>query len=89
MMADGQNGPSFERYKSLGAGEKEISADLCRDLMRRHGTIFFCGYPRMYSCTGEEMSRLQFNNGGIYAAALCEGSFELFGDRVTKLGTNM
>ncbi|XP_077384066.1 protein OSCP1 isoform X1 [Festucalex cinctus] len=44
---------------------------------------------RIYSCTGEETSRVQFNNGGNYTAALCEGSFELFGDRVTKLGTNM
>ncbi|XP_077431793.1 protein OSCP1 isoform X1 [Vanacampus margaritifer] len=44
---------------------------------------------RMYSCTGEETSRVQFNNGGNHTAALCEGSFELFGDRVTKLGTNM
>ncbi|XP_061530057.1 protein OSCP1 [Phycodurus eques] len=47
------------------------------------------GLIRMYSCTGEETSRLQFNNGGNYTAALCEGSFEFFGDRVTKLGTNM
>nr|XP_057909182.1 protein OSCP1 [Doryrhamphus excisus] len=47
------------------------------------------GLIRMFSCNGEESSRLQFNNGGNYAAALCEGSCELFGDRVTKLGTNM
>ncbi|XP_061771116.1 protein OSCP1 isoform X2 [Nerophis ophidion] len=47
------------------------------------------GLIRMFSCTGEESGRLQFNNGGNYAAALCQGSFELFGDRVTKLGTNM
>ncbi|XP_051921928.1 protein OSCP1 isoform X3 [Hippocampus zosterae] len=53
-----------------------------------HGTQV-PSWIRMYSCTGEEMSRLQFNNGGNYTAALCQGSFELFGDRVTKLGTNM
>ncbi|XP_061814498.2 protein OSCP1 [Nerophis lumbriciformis] len=47
------------------------------------------GLIRMFNCTGEESRRLQFNNGGNYAAALCQGSFELFGDRVTKLGTNM
>ncbi|XP_053737002.1 protein OSCP1 isoform X1 [Synchiropus splendidus] len=47
------------------------------------------GLIRMFSCTGEEVSRLQFNNGGNYAAALREGSFDLFGDRVTRLGTNM
>ncbi|KAM8735129.1 protein OSCP1 [Acanthopagrus schlegelii] len=47
------------------------------------------GLIRMFSCTGEETTRLQFANGGNYAAALREGSFEMFGDRVTKLGTNM
>ncbi|XP_037129519.1 protein OSCP1 [Syngnathus acus] len=53
-----------------------------------HGTQI-PGLIRTYSCTGEETGRLQFKNGGNYTAALCEGSFELFGDRVTKLGTNM
>ncbi|KAM9805771.1 protein OSCP1 [Syngnathus typhle] len=53
-----------------------------------HGTQI-PGSIRMYSCTGEETGRLQFRNGGNYTAAVCEGSFELFGDRVTKLGTNM
>lgn len=44
---------------------------------------------RLFSCSGEEVSRLQFSNGGNYSVALREGSFEIFGDRVTKLGTNM
>ncbi|KAI4810750.1 protein OSCP1 isoform X1 [Pseudochaenichthys georgianus] len=47
------------------------------------------GLIRMFSCTGKEVSRLQFSNGGNYNAAIREGSFEIFGDRVTKLGTNM
>lgn len=47
------------------------------------------GICRMFSCTGEEVNRLQFNNGGSYTSAVREGSFEIFGDRVTKLGTNM
>ncbi|KAJ0066596.1 hypothetical protein NL108_015481 [Boleophthalmus pectinirostris] len=47
------------------------------------------GLIRIFSCTGEEISRLQFTNGGNYTSALREGSFEIFGDRVTKLGTNM
>ncbi|XP_056141717.1 protein OSCP1 isoform X1 [Lampris incognitus] len=47
------------------------------------------GLIRMFSCTGEEVSRLQFHNGGNYSSALREGSFEMFGDRVIKLGTNM
>lgn len=47
------------------------------------------GLIRIYSCTGEEVNRLQFTNGGNYSTALREGSFEIFGDRVTKLGTNM
>ncbi|CAK6964350.1 protein OSCP1 [Scomber scombrus] len=53
-----------------------------------HGTKI-PGLIRMFSCTGEEISRLQFNNAGNYTGALREGSFESFGDRVTKLGTNM
>ncbi|KAF7708720.1 protein OSCP1 isoform X2 [Silurus meridionalis] len=47
------------------------------------------GLIRMFSCNGEEVKRLQFRDGGNYTAALREGSFELFGDRVIKLGTNM
>ncbi|XP_028281472.1 protein OSCP1 isoform X1 [Parambassis ranga] len=53
-----------------------------------HGTQV-PGLIRIFSCNGEELTRLQFNNGGNYTAALREGSFEIFGDRVTKLGTNM
>ncbi|XP_062255419.1 protein OSCP1 isoform X1 [Platichthys flesus] len=53
-----------------------------------HGTQV-PGLIRMFSCTGEEVNRLKFTNGGNYAAATREGSFEIFGDRVTKLGTNM
>ncbi|XP_034468104.1 protein OSCP1 isoform X1 [Hippoglossus hippoglossus] len=53
-----------------------------------HGTQV-PGLIRMFSCTGEEVNRLKFTNGGNYTAATREGSFEIFGDRVTKLGTNM
>nr|XP_040020395.1 protein OSCP1 isoform X1 [Gasterosteus aculeatus aculeatus] len=53
-----------------------------------HGTLVPC-LIRMFSCSGEEVMRRQFSNGGNYTAALREGSFEIFGDRVTKLGTNM
>ncbi|KAG8009899.1 Serine/threonine-protein kinase 40 [Nibea albiflora] len=53
-----------------------------------HGTQV-PGLIRMFSCTGEETNRLQFTNGGNYTSAMREGSFELFGDRVIKLGTNM
>lgn len=51
--------------------------------------VFISLDTRMFSCTGEEMATLQFTNGGNYTSALREGSFEIFGDRVTKLGTNM
>ncbi|XP_036394981.1 protein OSCP1 [Megalops cyprinoides] len=47
------------------------------------------GLIRIFSCNGEEVKRLQFHNGGSYSSALREGSFELFGERVIKLGTNM
>ncbi|XP_060778166.1 protein OSCP1 isoform X2 [Neoarius graeffei] len=47
------------------------------------------GLIRMFSCNGEEVKRLQFHDGGNYTSALPEGSFDMFGDRVIKLGTNM
>ncbi|KAJ8289522.1 hypothetical protein GJAV_G00002280 [Gymnothorax javanicus] len=47
------------------------------------------GSIRILSCTGDEVKRLQFPNGGSYSSALREGSFEMFGERVIKLGTNM
>ncbi|XP_064204176.1 protein OSCP1 isoform X2 [Anguilla rostrata] len=53
-----------------------------------HGTQV-PGSIRIFSCAGEEVKRLQFPNGGSYSSALREGSFELFGERVIKLGTNM
>uniref|UniRef100_A0A1A8PDE1 Organic solute carrier partner 1 n=1 Tax=Nothobranchius rachovii TaxID=451742 RepID=A0A1A8PDE1_9TELE len=53
-----------------------------------HGTQV-PGLIRTFSCTGEELNRLQFINEGDYTLALREGSFDIFGDRVTKLGTNM
>lgn len=43
----------------------------------------------MFNCGGEEVRRLQFQDGGNYNTALREGSFEMYGDRVIKLGTNM
>ncbi|KAG5858020.1 hypothetical protein ANANG_G00025660 [Anguilla anguilla] len=53
-----------------------------------HGTQV-PGSIRIFSCAGEEVKRLPFPNGGSYSSALREGSFELFGERVIKLGTNM
>lgn len=50
---------------------------------------WFCLIPRMFSCSGEEVRRMQFRDGGDYCGALREGSFEMYGDRVIKLGTNM
>ncbi|XP_051574786.1 protein OSCP1-like isoform X3 [Myxocyprinus asiaticus] len=47
------------------------------------------GLIRMFSCTGEEVKSLQFRDCGNYSSALREGSFEMYGDRVIKLGTNM
>ena len=51
--------------------------------------VFVFLITRMFSCTGEEVSRLQFPSGGNYSSPLREGSFDMFGDRVIKLGTNM
>ncbi|XP_032102856.1 protein OSCP1 isoform X2 [Sapajus apella] len=47
------------------------------------------GLIRMFNNKGEEVTRIEFKHGGNYVRAPKEGSFELYGDRVLKLGTNM
>ncbi|XP_028645986.1 protein OSCP1 [Grammomys surdaster] len=47
------------------------------------------GVIRVFNHKGEEVKRMEFQHGGNYVAARKEGSFELYGDRVLKLGTNM
>ncbi|XP_040087600.1 protein OSCP1 [Oryx dammah] len=47
------------------------------------------GLIRTFNSKGKEVKRTEFKHGGSYVAALKEGSLELYGDRVLKLGTNM
>ncbi|XP_039367764.1 protein OSCP1 isoform X1 [Mauremys reevesii] len=47
------------------------------------------GLIRMFNCNGDEVKRVEFTNGGNYISPQREGSFDLYGDRVLKLGTNM
>ncbi|XP_008830370.1 protein OSCP1 isoform X1 [Nannospalax galili] len=47
------------------------------------------GLIRMFNDKGQEVKKIEFKHGGDYVAAPKEGSFELYGDRVLKLGTNM
>ncbi|MEE6484316.1 hypothetical protein FKM82_013838 [Ascaphus truei] len=47
------------------------------------------GLIRVFSYKGEEVKRVEFQNGGNYITPLREGSYDLCGDRVLKLGTNM
>ncbi|XP_072890703.1 protein OSCP1 isoform X1 [Hemitrygon akajei] len=47
------------------------------------------GLIRMFNHQGEEMKQVKFPAFGNYTSALAEGSLNLFGDRVIKLGTNM
>ncbi|XP_055467068.1 protein OSCP1 isoform X2 [Psammomys obesus] len=47
------------------------------------------GVIRMFNDKGEEVEKIEFKHGGNYIPAHKEGSFELYGDRVLKLGTNM
>ncbi|XP_010721654.1 protein OSCP1 isoform X2 [Meleagris gallopavo] len=47
------------------------------------------GVIRMFNCNGDEVKRTEFTTGGNYVTPQREGSFELYGDRVLKLGTNM
>lgn len=52
---------------------------------------FTCDFTdcRIFNCKGEEVKRVEFQNGGNYVSPVREGSYDLFGDRVLKLGTNM
>ncbi|XP_047383208.1 protein OSCP1 isoform X3 [Sciurus carolinensis] len=47
------------------------------------------GLIRMFNNKGEEVKKTEFKHGGNYVSAPKEASFELYGDRVLKLGTNM
>ncbi|XP_061597991.1 protein OSCP1-like isoform X2 [Cololabis saira] len=47
------------------------------------------GLIRVFNAKGREVSRREFPTGHSYSSAIREGSFELHGDRVTRLGLNM
>ncbi|XP_061111524.1 protein OSCP1a [Conger conger] len=47
------------------------------------------GLIRIFGPKGKEVKRIQFPAVGSYSSAVREGSFDVFGDRVTVLGTNM
>ncbi|CAB1350839.1 unnamed protein product [Coregonus sp. 'balchen'] len=43
----------------------------------------------MFSSNGKEWKRWEFPTGGSYTSSIRVGSFERFGDRVIRIGTNM
>ncbi|XP_014114070.1 PREDICTED: protein OSCP1 isoform X3 [Pseudopodoces humilis] len=47
------------------------------------------GLIRIFNHKGVEVRRTEFTTAGNYVTPQREGSFELYGDRVLKLGTNM
>ncbi|CAJ1083142.1 protein OSCP1a [Xyrichtys novacula] len=47
------------------------------------------GLIRMFDDKGKEVTRSEFPTGGSYTSPIREGSFELHGDRVIRLGLNM
>lgn len=47
------------------------------------------GTIRLFNTAGKEVKKSTFNPGGKYSMSTREGSSEMRGDRVTKLGTNM
>ncbi|NXL41712.1 OSCP1 protein, partial [Podilymbus podiceps] len=47
------------------------------------------GLIRMFNRNGDEVKRTEFTTDGNYVTPQREGSFDLYGDRVLKLGTNM
>lgn len=46
-------------------------------------------FHRMFDSKGREVRRSEFPAGGSYSSPIREGSFDLRGDRVTRLGANM
>ena len=50
---------------------------------------FYDHICRIFGSRGEQIKTASFPPGGKYTEAMREGSFEMKGDRVTKLGTNM
>ncbi|XP_061452414.1 protein OSCP1 isoform X3 [Rhineura floridana] len=47
------------------------------------------GLIRLFNSKGDEIQRAEFIHGGNYQLPYREGSFDLHGDRVIKLGTNI
>ncbi|XP_029919791.1 protein OSCP1a isoform X2 [Myripristis murdjan] len=47
------------------------------------------GLIRMFNSKGREVKRCEFPTGGSYSSSIRQGSFELHGDRVVRLGRNM
>uniref|UniRef100_A0ABM5ET58 Protein OSCP1 isoform X1 n=1 Tax=Pogona vitticeps TaxID=103695 RepID=A0ABM5ET58_9SAUR len=47
------------------------------------------GVIRLFNRKGDEIQRTEFTHGGNYVLPYREGSFDLHGDRVLKLGTNI
>ncbi|KAM4631094.1 protein OSCP1a [Polymixia lowei] len=47
------------------------------------------GLIRMFNSQGREVKRREFPTRGSYSSPIREGSFEIYGDRVIRLGTNM
>ncbi|XP_052389336.1 protein OSCP1-like [Carassius gibelio] len=47
------------------------------------------GLIRWFNAKGREVRRTRFPSGGSYKSATHQGSFDLSGDRITLLGTNM
>lgn len=47
------------------------------------------GLIRWFNSRGREVRRREFPSGGCYSSSLREGSFDVAGDRATRLGTNM
>ncbi|XP_012497671.1 PREDICTED: protein OSCP1 [Propithecus coquereli] len=90
-----------ETYGGLSAGEfgliRQTLLIFFQDLHIRVSEWAASGTPctccargtGMFNKKGEEIRKIEFKHGGNYVAALREGSFELHGDRVLKLGNNM
>ncbi|XP_070805443.1 protein OSCP1 isoform X2 [Pituophis catenifer annectens] len=47
------------------------------------------GLIRLFNNKGDEIQRIEFRSGGNYVLPYREGSFNLHGDRVIRLGTNI
>ncbi|TNN57384.1 Protein OSCP1 [Liparis tanakae] len=83
----------IEVYSSLSEGEFQLLRQTLliffQDMHVRVSPRSLIAPDKMFDRKGREVTRGEFPSGGSYTSPIREGCFELHGDRVIALGTNM